>query len=206
MKKNYEQIIGFLVSNRALFAYSRYWLHKYQAVLQFDRMQSALHEKSLCGEWLKEPDIKQSDAIRLWFHFGGLINKKALSEIHLFFIAVDNLKDMMNTILSEKKLVPLKKTIGKFIYSLEHYIHGRNTFEHYDDRIPGRTKHEKVAEVKASASAAPRRILGGLKGSTYTFGDKKWDLTSKDFQKILDGLNAFEVTLHGYLNEIKKTP
>lgn len=201
MKNNYEQAIGYFVSSRAAFAYSRYWLHKYQFVMQFGRVQSSLHERTLSGQWLKEPDLNQPDAARLWFHFGGVINKKVLSEVHLFFIAIDNAKDMMNTLLSEKNFIPLKKNIGKFIHSLEHYTHGRNTFEHFDDRIPGGSKHKKVAETKSSPDAGPRRNLGGIKGDVYTFGGKEWNLNPQEFQKIIDGMNAFEIAIHEYLDQ-----
>ena len=202
MKMNYGKIISLSVSSRAAFAYSRYWLHKHQSVLQFGRVQSALHERSLSGEWLKEPDLGQPDANRLWFHFGGFINKRVLAEVHLFFIAIDNVKDMMNALLSEDSLVYLKKHVGRVIYSLDHYTHGRNTFEHYDDRIPGGKKHKKVGETKSSPDAGSRKILGGLKGDVYTFGDKKWNLNPQEFQKVIDGMHSFEIAVHGHLDKV----
>ena len=204
MKANYQQVINLSVSSRAAFAYSRYWLHKHQSVMQFGRVQSALHERSLSGEWLKEPGLDQPDATRLWFHFGGLISKKVLAEVHLLFIAIDNAKDMMNALLSEDNLVHLKKKVGSVIHSFEHYTHGRNTFEHYDDRIPGGKKHEKVGETKSSPDAGPRRILGGLKGDVYTFGDKKWNLNPQEFQNVINGMNVFEVAVHEHLDEVSK--
>ena len=152
--------------------------------MQFDRVQSAIHERSLTSQYLEKPDINQPDAMRLWHHFGSSINKKILAEIHLFFISVDNTKDMMNVILSEDKLVHLKESLGKYIHSIEHYTHGRNTFEHFDDRIPGGAKHNKVKEIKKSG-AGPRRNMGGLRGNVYTFGDKEWELSPNEFQKII---------------------
>jgi hypothetical protein len=37
-----------------------------------------------------------------------------------------------------------------------------------------------------------RRILGGLRGSTYLFGDKEWELTPEKFQVAINGMNGFE--------------
>jgi hypothetical protein len=54
-------------------------------------VQLALHERSLAGEWLQEPNTEDT---RLWFHFGKVINQKVLAETHMFFIALDNLKDI----------------------------------------------------------------------------------------------------------------
>lgn len=187
-----------MISDRASFGYSRYWLHKHQAVIQFDRVQLALHERSLAGEWLQEPNAEEA---RLWFHFGKVINQKILAEVHMFFIALDNVKDMMNVILSNDTLKHLKKNVGAFINDLEHYTHGRNTFEHYDDRIPGGAKHLKVEQVKSDENCGARRILGGLRGSTYLFGDKEWELTPEKFQEAINGMNGFEKTLHQYLDE-----
>ena len=201
MKTDFENSITRIVSSRAGFAYSRYWLHKYQAVMQFGRVQSALNERSLSGEWLKEPDIEQTDAVRLWRHFGSTINKKVMSEIHLFFIAVDNVKDMMNVIVSEEGLTHLKKKVGSIIHAFDHYTHGRNTFEHFDDRIPGGKKHGKVGETKSSFDAGSRRILGGLRGDVYTFGDKEWSLSSQEFHNTTDGMAMYEAVLHEYLND-----
>ncbi len=205
MKFNYESAMFFCVSSRASFAYSRYWLHKQQMVMQFDRVQAALHEKSLCNEWLKEPDISQPDANRLWFHFKGIINKKVLAEVHLLFIAIDNAKDMMNVILSEEKLVHLKRKLGSFYNSLERYTEGRNIFEHYDQRIPGGNRHEKVSEEKGKDGAGARRNLGGLRGNSYTFGGKEWDLSNIAMQPIINGMGSFEKEIHEYLELNQKS-
>jgi hypothetical protein len=201
MKEIYESSLFFESSSRASFAYSRYWLHKYQMTIQFERIQIALQERILAGEWLKEPDISQSDAARLWFHFGGFINKKILAEAHLYFIAIDNVKDMINIILSEHKFPHLKKEFGNLNKIFEHFTHGRNTFEHFDDRIPGGKKHEKVAEKKSSPEAGAKRTLGGVINNTYVFGDKEWSLSESQFQEIANGINTFEQSVHGILDK-----
>lgn len=202
MKKIYESSLFFESSSRASFAYGRYWLHKYQMTIQFERVQIALQERTLAGEWLKEPDMSQSDATRLWFHFGGFINKKILAETHLYFIAIDNVKDMVNIILSEQKFLHLKKEFGNLNKVFEHFTHGRNTFEHFDDRIPGGKNHEKVAETKSSPEAGSKRTLGGIVKNTYIFGDKEWPLSESQFQEIASGINAFEQSVHGILDKI----
>jgi len=203
MKLEYENEIFEKISSRASFAYGRYWLHKYQAVIEFDRVQQCLHEKSLYGEWLKEPDITQEDAIRLWFHFGIIINEKLLAEVHLYFISLDNIKDMINVITSEKNLIFIKKDIGDINKILEHYSKGRNTFEHFDDRIPGGKRHKDAKDVVDIESGNTRKILGGLKGDIYKFEDQEWSLSASNFQEIINGLNKFETILHDYLSKLK---
>jgi hypothetical protein len=201
MKQEYEHKLFEKISSRASFAYSRYWLHKYQVVVEFDRVQQCLHEKSLNGEWLKEPDISQGDATRLWFHFGSIVNKRVLAEVHLYFISLDNVKDMLNVITSEKDLIFIKREIGELYKTLEHYTNGRNTFEHYADRIPGGKRHEDVKDVVDIESGNSRKILGGLRGEIYKFGDQEWSLSASNFQKIINDLNNFETILHDYLRK-----
>jgi hypothetical protein len=202
MKQRYESILFEKISPRAAFAYNRYWLHKYQAVIEYDRVQQCLHEKSLYGEWLQEPDTSQNDASRLWFHFGSIVNKKAIAEIHLYFISLDNIKDMINAIVSETDLVFIKREIRDLYKLLEHYTHGRNIFEHYSDRIPGGKFQDKVAEVIDEKSGNSRKILSGLNGEIYKFGNEEWSLSASKFQEIKIGLNNFEIILHNYLSNI----
>lgn len=200
------QQLFFRVSSRASGAYSRYWLHKYQAVAQFNRMHSRISERAMASQYLEEPDLKQPDAMRLYFHFGSHLNQAVMADVHLYFISLDNTMDMMKTMLSEEPLVPLKKACWPFVSSLEHYTHGRNTFEHFDERLPGGKRHENVAETKSSPEAGPRRCLGGLQGYTYTFGGKSWDLSHTEFQRIVDGLKDFESRLHSHIEGLPDVP
>ena len=181
-------------------------MHKYQAVAQFNRVHSRICERAMVSQYLKEPDVQQPDAMRLYFHFGSRLNQAVMADVHLYFISVDNTMDMIKTMLSEKPLVPLKKACWPFVSSLEHYTHGRNTFEHFDERLPGGQKHAKVAATKSSPEAGPKRCLGGLKGHAYTFGDKSWDLSYTEFQRIIDGLNEFESRLHRHIQGLPDVP
>lgn len=201
MKKEYQEKIFFNIGSKESFGFDRYWLHKYQVIMQFNRLQTAFHERSLSTELIKTPNIDNQTEVKLWFHFGTIVNNKVLAEIHLLFISLDNLKDMINVILSNDTLKHLKRDIGSFYKELEHYTHGRNTFEHFDEKLPGGKTHSKVKGIRENINCGERKILGGLKGNIYLFGDKEWELSNIKFQKIIDGMDVFENSLLNYLDE-----
>lgn len=209
---DYQQKILVKISNRASFAYIRYWLHKSQSVVQFDRVHASFHERFIYfSDGLKEPDIRQPDAVRLWGHFGSAINQKIMGEIHFLFVSIDNTKDMMKVLLNEINSSELKKEMQSCLTMLDHYTHGRNTFEHFDERMPGGKKHDSIPEklneeivlkINGKEVRFMQRSLGGLRKERYTFGDKEWDVSIPQFQKFIDCIEKFEKLIHEHVDKL----
>ena len=130
-----------------------------------------------------------------------------MAEIHLLFISIDNTWDMMNAVLSVDNFrdfgIKLKKRL-KLQQVLGEYTAGRNTFEHFDDKMPGGKNHSKVKPLRSSPEAGERTNLGGLKGRSYTFGDQEWDVSPLAYQKVHDVLIEFEKELHEYIDGLGK--
>ena len=167
--------------------------------MQFDRVQSAFHERTLVGQQIGEPNHADPESVKVWMKYGSIINKKVLSEIHLYFIAIDNLYDMLKVILKEDSLTHLYPQFSQALkkYS-DSFAEARNTFEHFEERIPNGKRNLKVKEV-AAPNAGPRPILGGLTSDSYKFGDKEWPITPSIFKEILDTMDKFESCLITFL-------
>lgn len=199
---NFQEAMFFSVSSRAAFAYDRYWLHKRQAVLQFDRLQTAIHEHQLFTERLPDVNLQNREASQLWGKVMITSNQQILAEVHLWFIALDNTLDMIKVILKEEALKHLYPELGDLINkTLHQYTEGRHTFEHYDERIPEGKYHHKV-KTRTAEGGNPRTVLGGIKNGAYIFGDQDWALGHDAFQEVVNGLYLFENLLHEQLKAL----
>lgn len=202
MFKSIEQDLFFRVSQRASFGWARYQMHKSQIATQYRRIFSAHLRRASIADGVDAPDTCNADAARLYFSYGKRLAQAVLAEIHLYMVAVDNGKDMMVCVLSEKEMIPLKPQLQPFVTSLEHYTHGRNTFEHFDQRLPGGKYYSRMTETREAPDSGPKISFGGFSGTHYNFGDKSWDLSQPEFARVMRGFVEFEKLVIEHLTTI----
>ena len=98
------------------------------------------------------------------------------NDIHFYFITWGGIRSMMGVIANQPEFKEANIIFNSHRKTIEHYINARNTFEHFDERLPGCKNHERVKEVQAQG-ASPRKILKGIsKKGYYLHSDKKWDI------------------------------
>lgn len=187
------------------FAYQRYLLHKKQAIIQHNRIYQRTLEKKMLNEGINEPDVGKNDinSIKYWFKFNMSQQDLIFAEIHLWFISLDNVRKMLSTILKIKELNRHWNKYSQLEKKLTHYTAARNAFEHFDERLPGGRKSDKVREVKEK-NAGPRKIFGGIRDNKYLFGDMEWDLSHEAFNNILNELSDFENDIENEIEILQK--
>ncbi len=83
-----------------------------------------------------------------------------------------------------------------------HYVNARNTFEHFDDRLPGGKNHSRIKEIH-SGGGGPRKIYRGIsKEGFYLHSDKQWDIKPSSLEALKDLVNEFLNKIHSSLDSI----
>jgi hypothetical protein len=59
----------------------------------------------------------------------------------------------------------------------EHYVAGRNSFEHFHDRLPGQREEHRVKEVRPDPRTGPHRIFAGFSAGKYVHSNLEWDIS-----------------------------
>lgn len=189
------------LGTREHFALRRYFLHREQVRRQFKRVYVALqYRKKNAPQKPSKNDLKE---LQKFFQEHEFLADLVFSEIHLLFVSIDNQWDMINVVLENEKLKSIRSDLYKnfeFNSFYPPYTEARNHFEHYNSRIPGGGKFEKIEKIKSSESSGERRNLGGLSGDYYTFGTKKYSIGREALERLNSLSFEFERRLEEYVS------
>ncbi len=199
---DYHERIFFASSsgNASSFAYRRLIQHRRSAAIQIDRIyQSALQLNDTMPE---QPDLNKMSEARDYLRTTIELLDPIFADIHYYFVAWDNCSKMMKSL----SRLPEFNEAQKFFYTVrkefDHYSNGRNSFEHFDDRLPGGKKYATVKEIRRDPKAGLSRNFGGLEGSFFTFSDKSWDVTSTSLALLNNYVGEFLHVLHTSIDEL----
>lgn len=191
----YAEKLPHVASNpgAAAFAYNRLELHRQSAALQMKRIwEAAARPKPTTDEASVASDLlammRYSEEARAW-------NASVLIEVHFYFVAWANCYRMLKLLTGDGAFLPAKKLFDSHRKEFEHYVHGRNSFEHFEDRLPGRKKEHTVKEVRAG-SASPRRIYFGLQGQSYKHSDETWDISPQSLERLTSHIDEVLNPIH----------
>lgn len=124
-------------------------------------------------------------------------------DIHFYFIACGNIKSMMAVLARQPEFKNANIVFNSKRKIIEDYINARNTFEHFDERLPGGNKSSRVKEIQSS-DAGPRRIIKGLsKEGYYLHSDKKWDIKPTSLKILIEIAGEFLDCIHLKIDEIE---
>jgi len=111
-------------------------------------------------------------------------HKGRLIDIHFYFIALRNIYRY----LEKLSMDPIFKQLDTEVKSLnekwfDHYKTARDSFEHFDERLPDQKKEAKIIEVEENG--AKRKIHFGIKKEGFfTQSNEEWDIRLKTFNLI----------------------
>jgi hypothetical protein len=200
---NHEEKLGFVVANgtAASFAYNRLHLHRDAAHRQMARIGEAIRDSK---PTLPEPKIADLAQTREYMRDGVRRMRPVLSEVHFYFVAWANCRNMLQVLTGQPEFLEAKKIFDSYLKHFEHYVAGRNSFEHFHERLAGQKDEDRVKEVRDFGASA-RRIYAGFRDGRYIHSDQSWDI-SPDSLKLLD--QAIQETLavvHLKIDELYKT-
>jgi len=194
---DYEEKILFNCTNSVAssFAYGQLLENLKAASIQMDRIWS--YAKTI--EKTPEPDPNDPNfqsKSKEFLKSEKLKYQQLFIDIHFYFVSWGNIKSMMRFLSRQPEFTSANIIFNSHRKTIEHYINARNTFEHFDERLPGGKKHNRVKEVQ-SQGAAPRRIFRGLsKDGFYLHSDKQWDIKPSSLEKLVEIVDEFLGKIH----------
>jgi hypothetical protein len=107
---------------------------------------------------------------------------------------------MLQILVGQPEFIDAKKVFDGYRKEFEHYVAGRNSFEHFHDRLPGQSEEGRVKAVQ-SESAGPRRIYAGLSSGKYTHSSLEWDITPRSLETLQKFVEDVLAVVHVTLDE-----
>ncbi len=173
----HSEELSFAVANgdAANFAYERLQLHLEAARVQMSRIDEAIR-RSQTGP--PEPISGTSQIeMRHYIRQSAVRMRPVLSDVHFYFVAWGGCRNMLETLVSQPEMLAAKRVFDGYRKEFEHYVAGRNSFEHYHDRLPGRRDEDRVMEVQPDPNASAHRVYSGFRDGKYVHSDMAWDIS-----------------------------
>jgi hypothetical protein len=159
----YREKLFFAVAkgNAASFAYERLELHLEAARLQMSRIEEASRRSQ--SERTPEPSTSASQIeMRDYIRQGAARMRPVFSDVHFYFVAWCGCRNMLETLVGQPEMLSAKRVFDAYRKEFEQYVAGRNSFEHYNDRLPGRPEEGRVREIQPDPDAGARRVYFGF--------------------------------------------
>jgi hypothetical protein len=185
--------------NAASFAYNRLDLHCAAAHRQMARIADAITDSKSS---VPEPKAGASqEEMRTHVRDGMRRMQPVLYEVHFYFVAWANCRNMLEILTGQPEFREAKKVFDAYRRHFEHYVAGRNSFEHFHDRLPGQRDAERVREIRDDASAGARRVFAGFAGGKYVHSDLSWDISPKSLELLNQSIAEVLAVVHRTIDE-----
>ena len=110
--------------------------------------------------------------------------RPVLYEVHFYFVTWGNCRNMLEILVGQPELLEAKKVFDGYRKEFDHYTAGRNSFEHYHDRLPGRPDQDRVRQIQPDPNAGPRRVFSGFNDGKYVHSDMSWDISRTSLDRL----------------------
>ena len=179
----YSEKIQFFAANgnAASFAYERLQLHLAAAQMQMDRI--SLAAKASHHAQTELPRGATQEQMRTFTRDARQRMQLVLAEVHFYFVCWSGCRNMLQILVGQPEFLEAKKIFDGHRKEFEHYVAGRNSFEHFHDRLPGQSEEARVKAVQ-SDSAGPRRIYAGISSGKYVHSSLEWDITPSSLENL----------------------
>lgn len=196
----YSERLVFFAANgsAASFAYDRLQLHLTAARLQMDRIGQAVRTSH--GVRPEPSADATQEQLRAYFRGGQQRMQAVLTEVHFYFVCWSGCRNMLQILVGQPEFIEAKKVFDGYRKEFEHYVAGRNSFEHFHDRLPGQSEEGRVKAVQ-SESAGPRRIYAGLSSGKYTHSSLEWDITPNSMECLQKHVDEVLTVVHRIVDE-----
>ena len=201
----YEEKIFFVCGSRVTvsFAYERLFSTIDAARMQMKRIWSQISSLPKQLE-LSPTDPEFQNKAKEYKTTARANYRPIFNDIHFYFITWGGIRSMMGVIAKQPEFKEANIIFNSHRKTIEHYINARNTFEHFDDRLPGGKNHERVKEVRAQG-ASPRKILKGIsREGYYLHSDKKWNIKPSSLKLLEEITQEFIKSVNGKIDILLK--
>lgn len=181
------------------FAYDRLQMHRLAAQAQMARIQQAI---AASKSNIPAPGQNASQQeMRNYIRNDVLRTQSVLAEVHLYFVSWSGCRNMLQILVGQPEFIEAKKVFDSCRKEFEHYVAGRNSFEHYHDRLPGQPDAHRVKEIQPDPQAGPRRIFFGLSEKKYVHSNLEWDISPASLTRLERYISEILSIVHARIDE-----
>jgi hypothetical protein len=191
----------FVVSNgnAASFAYNRLELHRLAARTQMTRLVEAIARSKFAK---LEPGAGSTEEQMLAYVREGVQKMQSvLSEVHFYFVSWSGCRNMLQILVGQSEFLDAKKVFDGYRKEFDHYVAGRNSFEHFHDRLPGQPEEHRVKEVQPDQNAGAHKIYSGLSKGMYVHSNMSWDISPRSLELLEQFIAEVLAVVHAMIDE-----
>jgi hypothetical protein len=186
-------------SNAASFAYGRFHLHLDAARTQMGRIGQAI---AASKGMLPEPARGATqEEMRAYVRDGAHRMQPVLAEVHFYFVCWSGCRNMLQILVGQPEFLEAKKVFDGYRQEFEHYVAGRNSFEHFHDRLPGQREEHRVKEVQPDPRTGPHRIFAGFSAGKYVHSNLEWDISPASLGRLEKYVGEVISVVHKKIDE-----
>lgn len=192
LNMDYEEKILFSCQNgtAAAFAYSQLLTDMKAASMQMERIWTYVKLMPKAPELTPNiPDFREKAKQQLKSEKEKY--RSLFIDVHFYFVAWGNIKAMMTVLSRQPEFKKANMVFNSHRKIIEHYTNARNTFEHFDERLPGGKSSNRVKEVRAEGAGSRRILRGVSKDGFYKHSDKQWDIKPSSLKKLTEIVDEF---------------
>lgn len=197
----HEEKLFFVVRNGSAtsFAYRRLQMHRWASQSQMTRIGQAI---AASKSTIPEPGHGATQQeMRDYVRSGSLRMQPVFAEVHLYFVSWTGCRNMLQILVGQPEFLEAKKVFDHYRKEFEHYVAGRNSFEHFHERLPGQAEANRVKEIQPDLRAAPHRILAGFSGGKYVHSNLEWDISPASLERLEKYISEILSVVHAKIDE-----
>jgi len=198
---NHGEKLFFIASNgnAASFTYERLQMHRNAAHMQMARIGEAI---AASKPRIPEPRAGATQhEMRTYIRDGARRMEPVFAEVHFYFVCWSGCRNMLQILTGQPEFLEAKKVFDGYRKEFEHYVAGRNSFEHYHDRLPGQSDAHRVKEVQPDPRVGPHRIFAGLSSGKYVHSNLEWDISPASLERLEKYISNVLAVVHKKIDE-----
>jgi hypothetical protein len=185
--------------NAASFAYSRLQMHRWAAQAQMARIGQAIAGSK---STIPEPGHGATQQeMRDYMRDGTRRMQPVFAEVHLYFVSWAGCRNMLQILVGQPEFLEAKKVFDSYRKEFEHYVAGRNSFEHFHERLPGQAEAHRVKEIQPDPRAGPHRVFAGFSGGKYVHSNLEWDISPASLERLEKYISEISSVVHAKIDE-----
>jgi len=185
--------------NAASFAYGRLQMHRWAAEVQMSRIVQAIAGSK---STITEPALGATQQeMREYMRDGTQRMQPVLAEVHLYFVSWAGCRNMLQILVGQPEFLEAKKVFDRYRKEFEHYVAGRNSFEHFHDRLQGQADADRVKEIQPDPRAGPHRVFAGFSGGKYVHSNLEWDISPASLERLEKYVSEIMSVVHAKIDE-----
>ena len=163
------------------FRHDRLEVHREAAHAQMSRIERAIRSSKSA---VPEPQSGASQfEMREYIRHGVARMRPVLYEVHFYSVTWGNCRNMLEILVGQPELLEAKKVFDGYRKEFDHYTAGRNSFEHYHDRLPGRPDQDRVRQIQPDPTPG-HAVFSGFNDGKYVHSDMSWDISRTSLDRL----------------------